>query len=202
MKQVKKALIGIFNVSYRVLCEYSKYVLIVIVAIVCADVFKRNVIGGSIMWGQEISLLLIVWMCFLSMAIGAELDLHIAVHMFFNWMPKVVQKVLYYVNKFVTMAIGVFIGLYGIRLVKATWAQFLPASRFPAGMLYLMMPVGGFLMAYFTLLDLFNWKKDKNIVFSSDEEEDEAAVNLAEKEEQLQAEIEQNRKRAKKEKER
>ena len=82
MKTIKTILIGIFNISYRILCEYSKYVLLVIVGIVCADVFKRNILSGSIMWAQEIALLLIVWMCFLSMAIGAENDLHISVHMF------------------------------------------------------------------------------------------------------------------------
>ncbi len=193
MSKVKKILVGIFNVSYRILCEYSKYVLLVIVAIVCADVFKRNLIGGSIMWGQEIALLLIVWMCFLSMAIGAENDLHISVHLFYNKMPKSVQNVLNYLNKLVTMAIGIFVGLYGVKLVKATWGQFLPASRLPAGMLYLMMPVGGFLMAYFMLLDLFGWKKDKNIIFSADEAEDEEEANLEKKEEELQARIEEKK---------
>ena len=202
MKAIKAVLIGLFNISYRILCEYSKYVLLVIVGIVCADVFKRNVLSGSIMWGQEIALLLIVWMCFLSMAIGAENDLHISVHMFYNRMPKTVQNILYYFNKLVTMAIGIFIGIYGVKLVKATWRQFLPASKFPAGMLYLMMPVGGFLMAYFTLLDLFNWKKDKKVVYSDAEADDETEANLTEKEAQLQKEIEQARTDAKTKKER
>ncbi|MBQ6365353.1 MAG: TRAP transporter small permease [Oscillospiraceae bacterium] len=193
MKTIKTILIGIFNISYRILCEYSKYVLLVIVGIVCADVFKRNILSGSIMWAQEIALLLIVWMCFLSMAIGAENDLHISVHMFYNRMPKTVQKVLYYFNKFVTMSVGIFVGVYGIKLVRATWRQFLPASKLPAGMLYLMMPVGGFLMAYFMLLDLFNWKKDKITVFSDAEAEDEDEANLAEKEELLQKQIEEKR---------
>ena len=47
MKAIKAVLIGLFNISYRILCEYSKYVLLVIVGIVCADVFKRNVAGFS-----------------------------------------------------------------------------------------------------------------------------------------------------------
>ena len=103
------------------------------------------------------------------------------------------QKVLYYFNKFVTMSVGIFVGVYGIKLVRATWRQFLPASKLPAGMLYLMMPVGGFLMAYFMLLDLFNWKKDKITVFSDAEAEDEDEANLAEKEELLQKQIEEKR---------
>ena len=201
MSSVKKVLIGIFNVSYRILCEYSKYVLLVIVAIVCADVFKRNLLSGSIMWGQEIALLLIVWMCFLSMAIGAENDLHISVHLFYNRMPKSIQTILFFTNKLVTMAIGIFVGLYGIKLVKATWAQFLPASRLPAGMLYLMMPVGGFLMAYFTLLDLFGWKEDKNVVYSEAEADDEAEANLEAKEEELLAKIDEKKKSQKEGKE-
>lgn len=67
--------------------EYSKYVLIAIVAIVSAQVVARNLFKGSIMWSQEVSLLLIVWMTFLSMAIGSEKNLHIGVELFYSFFP-------------------------------------------------------------------------------------------------------------------
>lgn len=171
MKGVIKVLIGIFNVAYKILAEYSKYVLIVIVGIVSADVFSRNFLGGSIMWGQEISLVLIVWMCFLSMAVGEEKDLHISIEMFYNRMPKIVQKVVYYINKTLIVGVGVFFVIYGIKLVKNTWISYMPASRLPAGLLYIMIPVGGGFMAYFALLDILGLKKYKNTTLHEDEVE-------------------------------
>ena len=53
MKAIKTVLLGLFNISYRILCEYSKYVLLVIVGIVCADVFKRNVLSGKNFQGDS-----------------------------------------------------------------------------------------------------------------------------------------------------
>ena len=71
MKKLRDILVGLFDIIFKILFEYSKYVLIAIVAIVSAQAVARNLFKGSIMWSQEVSLLLIVWMTFLSMAIGS-----------------------------------------------------------------------------------------------------------------------------------
>ena len=83
MKKLRDILVGLFDIIFKILFEYSKYVLIAIVAIVSAQVVARNLFKGSIMWSQEVSLLLIVWMTFLSMAIGSEKNLHIGVELFY-----------------------------------------------------------------------------------------------------------------------
>jgi len=68
MKKIRQILIGLFNMVYNIFLRYSQAVLLVIVVIVSTDVFCRNVLSYSIKWAQEVSLLLIVWMTFLSMA--------------------------------------------------------------------------------------------------------------------------------------
>src|SRR5574344_2872024 len=77
-----------FDVIYRILLEYAKIVLLVIVAIVSAQVFSRKFFGTSIRWSEEVALLLMIWMAFISMAIGVERHLHIAIEMFANKLPK------------------------------------------------------------------------------------------------------------------
>ena len=67
MKKIRQILIGLFNMVYNIFLRYSQAVLLVIVVIVSTDVFCRNVLSYSIKWAQEVSLLLIVWMTFLSM---------------------------------------------------------------------------------------------------------------------------------------
>lgn len=161
MKKIRDVLIAIFNVTYEIFLKYSQAVLLVIVFIVSADVFSRDVLHYSIKWAQEVSLLLIVWMTFLSMAVGEEKDQHIAIELFYNRFPRPMRRALDVINKLILVAVGVFFLYYGSRLVASTWRSTLAATKWPAGMLYLMIPVGGGFMAFFALLDLLGWKKYK-----------------------------------------
>ena len=170
MKRENNPIVKLFNVVYRILLEYSKWVLLVIIFIVSADVFSRNVLGSSVRWGQEVSLLLIVWMTFLSMTVGVEKDTHIAIELFFSWFPKPMQKFLNVLNNLVLVAVGCFLTYYGFLLVKSTWTSTLPITKWPAGMLYLMIPVGGATMTFFKILDLFGLKPYKNTHQYEDEE--------------------------------
>lgn len=162
MKKIRQILIGLFNIVYNIFLRYSQAVLLVIVVIVSADVFCRNVLSYSIKWAQEVSLLLIVWMTFLSMAIGEEKDQHIAIELFYNLFPKPVRKFFDVLNKMILAVVGCFLCFFGTKLVMSTWSSTLAATKWPAGMLYLMIPVGGGFMAFFAVLDLLGWKKYKN----------------------------------------
>lgn len=173
MEKVRKILIGIFNIVYRILFEYSKYVLVAIVLIVSAQVVARNVFRSSIMWSQEVSLLLIVWMTFLSMAIGAEKNLHIGVELFYSYFPKPIKKICDILNNVIVLTIGAFLGIYGWRLVESTMSSTLAATKWPAGILYLMIPVGGWCMFFFKILDCFGWKKYKKTDFHGEDHEKE-----------------------------
>ena len=145
MKKIRQILIGLFNIVYNIFLRYSQAVLLVIVVIVSADVFCRNVLSYSIKWAQEVSLLLIVWMTFLSMAIGEEKDQHIAIELFYNLFPKPVRKFFDVLNKMILAVVGCFLCFFGTKLVMSTWSSTLAATKWPAGMLYLMI-----------------WKKYKN----------------------------------------
>lgn len=50
---IQKPVIWFFNIVYRILFEYSKYVLLAVVFIVCADVVSRNVFRNSILWVRK-----------------------------------------------------------------------------------------------------------------------------------------------------
>jgi len=165
----RNVLIKIFNVFYRILLEYSKYVLLAIVLIVSADVISRNVFKYSILWVQETSLLLIVWMTFLSMALGSEKDLHIGIEIFYKLLPASVQKVVQTLNRIIIIVIGIFLGIYGWRLSMSTWKSTLAVTKLPAGMLYLMIPAGGWTMSFFMILDLLGFKEYKKTDYDEEE---------------------------------
>jgi len=179
--KLRKLIIWLFNAIYVVLYEYSKYVLLIIVLIVCADVVSRSVFSNSIMWVQETSLLLIVWMTFLSMAIGSEKNLHIGIDLFYNKYPNRVKKVVNFINKVVVVVIGVFLGIYGWRLSMSTWKSTLAVTKLPAGMLYLMIPVGGWSMAFFMILDILGLKKYKKTDYNEEPVEIKDLAEVMEK---------------------
>lgn len=145
-----------FDFIYRILLEYSKIVMLVIVLIVSAQVICRKFLGFSIAWSEEVSLLLMVWMAFISMAIGVEKHLHIAIEMFFKLFPKPLQKIFSVINNLVTFLFGVMMIYYGIMLVQNTSNSTLPATQWPTSTMYLMIPVSGAFICYYSLVELFH----------------------------------------------
>lgn len=161
-KPVEKAVSAVtfvFDCIYRVLLEFSKLVILVIVIIVSLEVFGRLLLHKSLMWSEEVALLLMVWTAFIAMAIGVEKGLHIAITLFFNMFPKKVQFVISKFNTCATIFFGYILVYYGIKLTQMTWNSTLPATQWPAGTAYSMMPVAGVFIIYFAVTDLFGLKK-------------------------------------------
>ena len=88
LEKINQLMDGIFNL----LQAYSKVVLLAVVLIVCAQVVSRKFFNYSIIWSEEVALLLMVWMAFISMAIGVAKDIHIRITLFFDLFPKPVQS--------------------------------------------------------------------------------------------------------------
>ncbi|MGN8832793.1 TRAP transporter small permease [Selenomonas montiformis] len=170
LNPVLSAMTYVFDFTYSLLLHYSKIVLLLIVLIVSAEVFSRQFLHTSIHWSEEVALFLMVWMAFLSMAIGVQKGVHIALGFFVQLMP---EKLRWYVNKFdllIIMGFGVFMVYYGAKLVQSTMSSTLPATQWPAGLLYLMIPVSGVYIVYFAGLDFFGLKEYEHTQFYQDDE--------------------------------
>ena len=148
-----------FDFIYGVFLEYAKVVLLVIVFIVSAQVFSRNVLKKSISWSEEVALLLMVWTAFISMAIGVERKIHVSITIFFDMLPKPISKVLGIVNYLIVILFGFVMIFYGSKLIGSTWNSTMPATKLPAGTLYLMVPLSGMFITYYTILQLFGLEK-------------------------------------------
>lgn len=157
-KPKNKVLYGIthvFDLAYSVLLTYSKFVLLAIVFLVSAEVISRKFLGTSIRWSEEVALFFMVWMAFISMAIGVQKHLHIAIEYFYDRLPAALAKIVAKLDILVVFGIGVIMLIYGSNLVQVTMSSTLPATNWPAGTLYLMIPVSGVFIIYFSLLEFF-----------------------------------------------
>ena len=161
LKGIKKVLIDIFNLFYRVIYDYTRWVLTVVIMIICAQVFCRNILRTNIRWNQEVALLLTIWMAFLGIAIGAEKNLHIGVELFYDKFPAKIRKIVDVLNRAITLLVGGFFTVYGIKMVLSTLDSKLPVTKWPSSLMYIMIPVSGIAIVYFTILDIMGLKKYK-----------------------------------------
>lgn len=171
MKKVLEGFNKFLDVIFNVLQAYSKVVLLAVVLIVSAQVVSRKFFHHSIIWSEEVALLLMVWMAFISMAIGVAKNIHIRIEMFYNKFPKPVQTVCKWLSHLITLFVGAILMANGYKLVMATLHSTLPTTKWPSFVLYLMIPVGGFYIIYCTILHMFFPQAAK--VFSDPEEEEE-----------------------------
>ena len=180
VEKVISAITFVFDCIYRILIEFSKLVILVIVITITCEVFASLVLHHSIMWSEEVALLLMVWTAFIAMAIGVEKGLHISISLFFNMFPKIVQTVIAKINTLATIFFGYILVAYGIKLTAMTMTSTLPATQWPAGTAYMMMPVGGFFIIYFAILDLFNAKKYRHLSIEGESGNDKTDQQIIE----------------------
>jgi TRAP-type C4-dicarboxylate transport system permease small subunit len=182
LNPVLSSITYVFDFLYSLLLTYSQVVLVVIVVVVSAQVISRKFLGTSIRWSEEVALFFMIWMAFISMAVGVQKHLHIAVGFFFNLLPPTAAKVVDKLVTLIIMSFGIFMVYDGSRLVNSTMTSTLPATQWPAGMEYLMIPVGGVFIVYFTFLSLFNLEKYQHTKFYKDAPKQETAAAESTKE--------------------
>lgn len=66
MKKVLEKVNRLMDAIFNLLQAYSKIVLLAVVLIVSAQVVSRKLFNHSIIWSEEVALLLMVWMAFIS----------------------------------------------------------------------------------------------------------------------------------------
>ena len=153
-EKLKKTLLLIYRWIYRIIFGYARISLVAVVGIVSAQVVARNIFKSNIRWNQEVALLLTIWMAFLGLSIGVDKGLHIQVELFFSMFPKAVQKALDRVNQILLLLVGVFFTYYGTALILSTTHSKMTVTRWPACVMYLMIPVAGVTMIYFVLMKM------------------------------------------------
>ncbi|MDR3259906.1 MAG: TRAP transporter small permease [Fusobacteriaceae bacterium] len=146
---------------YRILVEFSKCLVAAIAILISLQVIFRKFFF-SIKWSEEMALVFIMWLTFISMAIGVEKKLHIAIEVFY---AKFSPSMKVFVDKAIDVLVILLGGLmviFGITLIMSTSNSTLPATKFPAAISYVTIPIGGLFMIYFSFLYLFNLKKYKH----------------------------------------
>jgi len=130
--------------------------LVVLVCIVFMQVFTRYVLGFTPRWSEETAVILMIWLGFITTAIGVKKGTHLSISALVDLFPKPVQKAVFYFDEVAVMIFGIFLFIYGKELSVNTMSSTLPATQLPSGVLYAVLPVAGVMIIIYTLIRIFN----------------------------------------------
>jgi len=163
----------------RLLIRINRWAVIAILAsmasMVFANVALRFLTDNSILWVEEVSRYLMIWLTFVGAGLVLRYGGHIGIDTLQEKLPRHAAKVRAAVVAILLVFFSAMLWL-GIRYAMLTWGQTTPVLGIPIGAVYLAMPVGFGLMIVHLLLmtGLYIGRRE----FLADEEFDADAVKL------------------------
>lgn len=138
----------------RVLLAITAICLALMVGVLCWQVLSRYLLGSSPAWAEQTALLLMIWMTFLGTAAGIANGFHIRVTEGVTALPPRWSARAVALANILAVFAGVLIAWVGAGLVSETWNNAVPTLPLTRGMVYLVIPVCGALIAIFSLSHL------------------------------------------------
>jgi len=128
----------------------NRWVLIALMGamavLVFANVVSRYVLNYSIIWVEELTRYMMVWVGFLGAGLVLRLGAHIAVEAFQDLLPRRAAQV---VRAGIVALLGATFAAMtwlGVRYAAFAWDQETPALNWSTGAIYLAIPIGSALM--------------------------------------------------------
>jgi len=163
----------------RTLLRLNRWAVIAILAsmalMVFANVALRFFTDHSILWVEEVSRYLMIWLTFLGSGIVLRYGAHIGIDTLQERFPRHAPFVRAVVFVLLLAFFAAMVWL-GLRYAILTWGQTTPVMQIPIGAVYLAMPVGFALMIVHLVLMAAPYVRQKR--FLSDDEFDADAVKL------------------------
>lgn len=150
-----RRIVAFFNLLHIALLTLAKFMMVAMVLVVFVNVVLRYGFNSGLMWSEEVALLLAVWFGFISLALGVKQNLHINLTLISEHrMSDRANRVLDILRGIVYLAIGLAMLVFGWKLSKMTMGSIMPATLWPAGILYAVLPLSGFVVIYEAAADL------------------------------------------------
>jgi TRAP-type C4-dicarboxylate transport system permease small subunit len=118
--------------------------LVIITLIIPYGVFCRFVLNSAASWPEPMAILLMIVLSFLSAVVCYREHLHIGVGVLPAFLKGAAKTYLGWILELCMLATNIFMLVWGISLVEATWNQTI--AEFPllkVGITYLPIPIGG-----------------------------------------------------------
>lgn len=163
----------------RALIRTNRWGVVAILAamatMVFANVALRFLTDHSILWVEEVSRYLMIWLTFLGAGIVLRYGAHVGIDVLQERYPRHAPWIRAAILVLLLAFFSAMVWL-GVRYAQLTWEQTTPVLQIPIGAVYLAMPIGFALMIVHLLLMAVPYVRHKGIL--ADEAFDADAVKL------------------------
>ncbi len=149
-QSLRPALRRAMDVLYTGCVIVAGVALVLISAVIPWAVYTRYVLNRAASWPEPMAVLLMIVLTFFGAAACYRVRLHMRVSFFVSLLPAAAQQVIALVVELLMALIALFMVVWGIKLVAATWQNSI--ADFPelsVGVTYLPIPVGGAILLLF-----------------------------------------------------
>lgn len=133
--------------------------LLLCFGLVCFEMMSRALIGYSLIWSEELSRYLLIWMTYLGAAGAAREGLHIRVECVVHLLNERVKTILEFVSNILCSGFSIAMVVFGLRLVKDTYKFGLMSAdstlSVPIWCFQLAIPVGFLIIAIRLMIKMF-----------------------------------------------
>lgn len=129
----------------------------VMATLVFTNVITRYVFNFSIIWAEEVSQYLMIWIAYLGAGLAMREGRHVAIEMFQDRLSRILAKRLRMVVGALVLAFLGVVTVLGFQFVAFAWQQETPVLNISLGIPYLAVPLGTILFAAHLLLMFRNY---------------------------------------------
>ena len=132
--------------------------LLIISFLAFLQVLTRYVFFYSIVWSEEVTRYLMVWLTFIGAALAISKQDHINIDMFTSFFKKKTGRDFRVVLNFIIFVFSIGCSYFGAKLIMKTYAmgQLTEATRVPMYLIYVVMEVAILLMAFHAFVRLID----------------------------------------------
>jgi TRAP-type C4-dicarboxylate transport system permease small subunit len=136
--------VRLMDALHRVCLIIASACLVIITLIIPYGVFTRYVLTSAASWPEPIATLLMIIMSFFAAIVCYREYLHIGVGILPTVLKGNTRLALGWIIEMCMLATNLFMLVYGIKLVEATWYQWIPELPIMSvGLSYAPIPIGG-----------------------------------------------------------
>jgi TRAP-type C4-dicarboxylate transport system permease small subunit len=143
--------------------------LVAVLFVVLWQVFARQVLGSTPGWSEETARILMVWIGFLMTALAFREGAHIALTFVVDRFPEHLRRIVEWLSPLLVLLFGLYLIFQGIQFAAATRFATLPGTGLPRSVLYVVLPVAGFMICLYTILQVFGVSTQRYLETQTDD---------------------------------
>ncbi|MFD0979293.1 MULTISPECIES: TRAP transporter small permease [Tropicimonas] len=151
MQDFMRSVARVTGLIGRIALYLSGIGLVIMTAMIAAQVFWRYVLNDSIVWTEPGSVMVMGWFIFLGAAVGVREGYHLSFDVLLMVLPMRVKLWLYSISDMVVVAFGFGMIWYGGQLIEKTYKNTIPSLGISGAFDFLPLVGGGVLLILFSL---------------------------------------------------